>query len=323
MILTITPNPMLDKTIWLSHFEKGQVHRSERIKQVAGGKGLNVSCALVGLNEATVATGFLGGWTGQVIRRLLDEQTIPHHFIETAATTREGFTFVDEASGERTAVFEPGSQLLAREVDALKQFVQEQLPNCRGLALCGSMPCAGFDNLYADLIKMARAANVPVFLDSYLEPLKMGLAAGPQFLKPNREEALNTFGIDMRTSEGAQSLLQLLAHSGAQCIFLTDAQHPVRVRYHKVDYVLTPPEIDCTNPLGGGDVLVAAFLYGWLHEMEDEELLRFAVAAGTVNAMHEMPGYAEIEEINDMMKRVELERGLPLAGDKSKNRITR
>ncbi len=309
MILTLTPNPMLDKTIWLAHFEQGQVHRGERMAQVAGGKGLNVSRALVGLGEATLATGFLGGWTGYIIRGLLDEQHIPHHFIEIAATTREGFTFVDERNGERTAVFEPGPQLRPHEVEALKQFVQEQLPSCRALALCGSMPCSGCDALYADLINMARAANVPAFLDSYLAPLKLGLAAGPQFLKPNREEALITFGLDMRIPKEAHELLHLLTQSGAQCIFLTDAQHLVRVRYNNADYVLTPPVIDCANPLGGGDVLVAAFLYGWLRELKGEELLRFAVAAGTVNAMHNVPGYADIEEIKSMMPQVKLERG--------------
>ncbi len=304
MILAVTPNPMLDKTIWLSRFEKGEVHRAERMEQVAGGKGLNVSRALVGLGECTLATGFLGGWTGKIIRRLLDEHNIPYHFIEVEATTREGFTLVDKTTGERTAVFEPGSHLQTHEIEALKQFVQEQLPNCHALALCGSMPCSGFDHLYADLITMARTARVPVFLDSYLAPLKLGLAAGPQFLKPNREEALNTFGLDMRIPEDARQLLNTLAKSGAQCIFLTDAEHPVRVRYYDADYVVMPPVIDCTNPLGGGDVLVAAFLYGWLREMRNEELLRFAVAAGTVNAMHHMPGYTETREIFTWMKEV-------------------
>lgn len=304
MILTVTPNPMLDKTFELAHFTKGMVHRAERMVQVAGGKGLNAARALVGLGESTLATGFLGGETGAIIRRLLDEQNIPHHFVETAATTREGFTFIDRATTQRTAVFEPGSRLQTEEVETLKQFVQVQLPRCRALALCGSMPCEGFDHLYADLITMAHAANVPVFLDSYLAPLKLGLRARPHFLKPNREEALKTFGLDMREPEGARALLQMLAEHGARAAFLTDAERPVLAHLSGENYLLTPPAINCINPLGGGDVLVAAFLYGWLHEMRREELLRFAVAAGTVNAMHDVPGYAEINEIREVMQAV-------------------
>lgn len=307
MILTVTPNPMLDKTIWLARFAKGEVHRSERTEQVAGGKGLNVSRALVGLHERTLVTGFLGGETGQVIRRLLDEQNIPHHFIDVAATTREGFTFVDQTNGERTAVFEPGSPLQAHEIEALKQFVREQLPRCRALALCGSMPCSGFDQLYADLIAQAHAAHVPVFLDSYLAPLQHGLRARPHFLKPNREEALNTFGLDVRKTEEVRALLRLLAQHGAQGIFITDAEQPVHAWWQGASYRIQPPRLECRNPLGGGDVFVAAFLYGWLHEMEGEKLLRFAVAAGAVNAQHDLPGYANFAEIVALMEQVEIE----------------
>lgn len=308
MILTVTPNPMLDKTLELARFNKGEVHRAERMRQVAGGKGLNAARALAGLGESTLATGFLGGETGRIIRRLLDAQHIPHHFVEIAATTREGFTFIDRATTQRTAVFEPGSRVQTEEVETLKQFVQAQMPRCRALALCGSMPCEGFDHLYADLITMAHAANVPVFLDSYLAPLQLGLKARPHFLKPNREEARQTFGLDMREPEGARALLQMFAQHGAQAALLTDAERPLFVHLEGEHYRITPPAINCRNPLGGGDVLVAAFLYGWGHEMRREELLRFAVAAGTVNAMHDLPGYAEMNEIRAMMKQVEIEK---------------
>ncbi len=308
MILTVTPNPMLDKTIRLPHFETGQVHRAECLDQVAGGKGLNVSRALVGLGERTLATGFLGGWTGQVIRRLLEEQNIPHHFIEIAATTREGFTFIDARNGQRTAVFEPGAALQAHEVEALHHFIQEQLPHCRALALCGSMPCSGFDNLYAEVIAQARAAKVPVFLDSYLAPLQLGLRAGPQFLKPNREEAHRTFGLDLCKPEEARALLRLLAQTEVRGVFLTDAERPALAWLEGETYRVRPPRVVRNNPLGGGDVFVAAFLHGWLRAKRGEELLRFAAAAGSVNARHHLPGYAELGEITALMAEVEIEK---------------
>ena len=310
MILTVTPNPMLDKTIWVSAFAKGAVHRGERLEQVAGGKGLNVARALVGLGEATLATGFLGGWTGNVIRSLLDEQNIPQQFIEIAATTREGFTFVARDHNERTAVFEPGPPLQLHEVEALQQFVHTCLPRCRALALCGSMPSAGFDTLYANLIQQAHAARVPVFLDSYLAPLKLGLQAEPQFLKPNREEALQTFGLDARKPEEAKKLFALLKRTSTRGVFITDAEQPVLAWLHGKSYRITPPRVACRNPLGGGDVFVAAFLWGWLNKTPDEELLRFAVAAGSLNAMHDLPGYANLKEIKALMREVKLE-GLP------------
>ncbi|MGH7490933.1 MAG: 1-phosphofructokinase family hexose kinase [bacterium] len=307
MILTVTPNPMLDKILWLDELRFGATHRAQRMGMIAGGKGINVARALTGLGENTLATGFLGGPTGAAIRALLERENIPHDFIETAAATRTGFTLVEVESGRRTAVFEPGSQLQAGEVEALIRRVEQLLPGCRALALCGSMPCAGFDRLYADLLRLAHVWRIPVFLDSYLAPLKAGLEAQPQFLKPNREEALQTFGLDARAPGGMQKLLHLLSSSGAQCIFVTDAARPLGVMLNGKQYSTVPPKIASPNPLGGGDALVAGFLYAWLHGIRELELLRFAVAAGTVNAMHDTPGYADLEEIKACMERVQIE----------------
>ncbi|MDZ7268613.1 MAG: 1-phosphofructokinase family hexose kinase [candidate division KSB1 bacterium] len=308
MIVTITPNPMLDKMLWLPRLEYGHTHRASRLHEISGGKGLNVSRALLQLGESTLATGFLGGYTGTAIRRLLDAEKIPHAFIEIAATTRTGFTVVETENHRHTAVFEPGHQLQPEEVRALLTFVKQMLPQCRALALCGSMPCAGFDHLYADLIQLARARHVPVFLDSYHAPLRLGLAAGPQFLKPNRDELLATFGLDMREAAQQHQALRLLAASGASHVFITDGERPVHILAEGAYYRAVPPAITCVNPLGSGDALVAAFLHGWLQHLPVEALLRFAVAAGSVNAGHTLPGYANPAEITALAAQVRLER---------------
>lgn len=307
MILTITPNPMLDKMLWLEEFRAGAVHRAQRMEMIAGGKGLNVARALAGLGEKTMASGFLGGHTGAQIRAMLARENIAHAFVETAGATREGFTLIEENTGRRTAVFEPGTQLQNHEVEALVRQVERLLPRCRALALCGSMPCAGFDGLYAGLIHLARSAGVPVFLDSYLQPLKLGLEARPDFLKPNREEALQTFGIDVREPGAMPMLLRLFANAGAQCALVTDAQRPVGILLKGKHYCARPPAIAFRNPLGNGDAMVAGFLYAWLRHWEDLELIRFAVAAGAVNAMHTVPGYANVEEIAALAHKVEIE----------------
>ncbi len=308
MILSVTPNPMLDKTLWLSQLQIGKTHRAHRLEEIAGGKGINVSRALRNLGENTLATGFLGGYTGAPIRQILDAEKIPHAFVEIDATTRIGFTLMESETARHTAVFEPGHQLQAQEVAKLVEQVSALLPQCRALALCGSMPCEGFDHLYADLIGAARQANVPVFLDSYHAPLRRGLAAGPNFLKPNRDEVLNTFGFDVRRPADLQQALTQLMQAGAQYIFITDGERPVHVLADGRQYVAAPPVIDCVNALGSGDTMVAAFLYGWLRNMPEEELIRFALAAGAVNAAHDMPGYANLAEIKALAPRVQLQR---------------
>jgi 1-phosphofructokinase family hexose kinase len=297
MILTVTPNPMLDKTLWVKSFTPGITHRAIRAVTIGSGKGINVSRALLALGEQTLATGFLGGYTGAQVRKLLDDENLPHDFVEVAGLTRVGITVFDDMREDYTAIFEPGPELRQKEVEALVEKVRSQLPRCRSMALCGSMPSAGFDNLYFRLIESAKTANVPVFLDSYKEPLRQGLDAHPDFLKPNRDEVLQTFDIDIREPHGMKEALRELSQAGAQWIFLTDGVRKVGIYAQGRCYLATPPKIDVVNTLGGGDAMLAAFLYGWLRQMATADLIRFAIAAGAVNAENFMPGFADLNRI--------------------------
>lgn len=306
MILTVTPNPMLDKTLYVPKLVPGATHRAQRSITIGSGKGLNVSRALQHLGEETLATGFLGGHSGQQVHELLDSEKLPHDFIAINGSTRIGFTVFDEDSKSYTAVFEPGPELQTAEVECLIEKIASLLPCCRALALCGSMPGASFVDLYFRLICLARQQHVPVFLDSYQEPLRRGLAAQPDFLKPNRDEALQTFGIDSREPGGLKRLLKELAQAGVKWIFLTDGERPVGV-YAAGQYSLVmPPRINFVNGLGSGDAMVGAFLYGWLRKMPTEDLIRFTIAAGAVNAEEFMPGFANLSRIQNMAKGVEI-----------------
>ncbi len=307
MILTVTPNPMLDKTLWVKSFTPGVTHRATRAVTIGSGKGINVARALLALGEQTLATGFLGGYTGAQVRKLLDDENISHDFVEVAGLTRVGITVFDGTREDYTAVFEPGPELRQQEVDGLVKKVRNLLPRCRALTLCGSMPSAGFDDLYFRLIELAKAANVPVFLDSYKEPLRQSLKAHPDFLKPNRDEVLQTFDIDIREPHGMKEALRELSQAGAQWIFLTDGARKVGVYAQGQCYLVTPPKVEVVNTLGGGDAMVAAFLHGWLRKMATEDLIRFAIATGAVNAEDFMPGFADFNRTISMAKNVVIE----------------
>lgn len=307
MILTVTPNPMLDKTLWAPSFRAGVTHRAHRVVTIGSGKGINVSRALLHLGEETLATGFLGGYTGEQVRRHLSSEGMLHDFVPIRNLTRIGFTVFDETTAQHTAVFEPGPELFSEEAEQLVEKVRDLLPRCKALALCGSMPSSGYDDLYFRLAQAAKAANVPVFLDSYDEPLRRGLAAAPNFLKPNRDEAQRTFGIDIRQPQGMASMLRTLLETGAQWIFLTDGERKVGVYGQGNFYLATPPKIPVVNALGSGDAMVAAFLHGWLRNRDGENLIRFTIAAGAVNAQEFMPGFADLKRIEALAKQITIE----------------
>jgi 1-phosphofructokinase family hexose kinase len=307
MILTVTPNPMLDKTLWVPAFAPGNTHRALRLEILAGGKGINVARALRMLKENAVATGFIGGRTGEAILEALKREGLQHDFVAIDSTTREGFTIVDSQTGQHTAVFEPGHQLTEKDVEALFEKVVELLPYCQALALCGSMPCPGFDDLFARLIEAARGHHVPVMLDTYDEPLRLGLQAAPNFLKPNRDEALQTFGIDAREPGGKRALLEKFAESGATHVLLTDGERPAGIFAEGDFFLAHPPKIRVINALGSGDAMVAAFLYGYLHALSTPMLIAFALAAGAVNAREFLPGFADLDQITTIAAQIEVQ----------------
>jgi fructose-1-phosphate kinase PfkB-like protein len=166
------------------------------------------------------------------------------------------------------------------------------------------MPCAGFDDLYFRLIQAAKVMNVPVFLDSYKDPLRHGLKAHPDFLKPNRDEALYTFGIDIREASGMKEMLREMSKTSAQWVFVTDGAGEVGVYAQGEYYLAAPPPINYVNGLGSGDAMAGAFLFGWLRKMPIADLIRFTIAAGAVNAEEFMPGFADLARIQAMSKRV-------------------
>jgi len=307
MILTVTPNPMLDKTLWVSAFTPGNTHRALRLETIVGGKGINAARALRFLKENAVATGFVGGRTGEAILEALKQEGLQHDFVTINSTTREGFTIIDAQTGQRTAVFEPGHLLAQNDIANLTAKVVDYLPYCQALALCGSMPCTGFDDFFAHLIEAARQYGVPVMLDTYGEPLLCGLAASPNFLKPNRDEALEAFGIDAREPHGKRSLLEKFAASGATHVFLTDGERPVAIYADGEFFLARPPEIRLVNPLGSGDAMVAAFIYGYLHGLSTPMLIAFTIAGGTVNAREFLPGFADLDQITTMAAQIEIE----------------
>jgi 1-phosphofructokinase family hexose kinase len=298
---------MLDKTLWVPAFAPGNTHRALRLEILTGGKGINVTRALHFLKENAVASGFVGGRTGDAILEALKHEGLQHDFVRISSTTREGFTIVDSQTGQQTAVFEPGHRLTEQDVEALTRKVAESLPYCQALALCGSMPCPGFDDFYARLIELARQHNVPVMLDTYGEALQCGLKAAPNFLKPNRDEAMQTFGIDAREPGGKREVLEKFAESGATHIILTDGEYPAAAFAEGEFFIVHPPKIRQVNALGSGDATVAAFLYGYLQALSTPMLIAFAIAGGAVNAREFLPGFADLDQITTLATQIEIE----------------
>ncbi|MYQ44073.1 hexose kinase, partial [Streptomyces sp. SID4985] len=195
MILTVTLNTALDITYRVRSLRPHASHRVSDVAERPGGKGVNVARVLAALGHEVTVTGFAGGATGGVLRgRLAGTAGLTDALVEVAGPTRRTIAVVDEHTGDTTQLNEPGPQIAPAEWAAFLRAYDQLLGGASAVALSGSLPPGVPVGAYAGLIRVARSAGVPVLLDTSGEPLRRGVAARPDLVKPNAGELAELTG---------------------------------------------------------------------------------------------------------------------------------
>ncbi|MFI5978032.1 1-phosphofructokinase family hexose kinase [Streptomyces sp. NPDC051452] len=282
MILTVTLNTALDLTYRIRSLRPHTSHRVSEVGERPGGKGVNVARVLAALGHEVTVTGFAGGGTGQAVRdRLAGTPGLTDALVPVAGSTRRTIAVVDELTGDTTQLNEPGPQIAPPEWGAFIDRYEELLPTASAVALCGSLPPGVPVGAYANLVRAARAHGVPVLLDTSGEPLRRGVAARPDLIKPNADELAELTG-SHEPLRATQDALRRGAHAvvaslGAQGLLAFTSEGRWRA---------TPPARVHGNPTGAGDSAVAGLLSGLVEQLPWPDRLTRAVAlsAATVRA---------------------------------------
>jgi 1-phosphofructokinase len=263
MIVTLTPNPSLDRTIAVDQLQVGEVHRASGQQVDPGGKGVNVSRALAANSRDTLAIMPAGGAAAVEFGALLDEAHVPYVFIDLPGAVRSNITLV-ESDGETTKINEAGRESTAADAEAMLDVVVEHAPSASWVVGCGSLPPGLSGDLYVDLIARARAAGAKVAIDSSGAALTAAVAARPDLIKPNQEELEEFVGRELHTlgdvvdaaraliAGGISEVVVSLGEHGAVAISATEEAHASAVVERPLSTV------------GAGDCLLA----GWLGARE-------------------------------------------------------
>ena len=306
MIVTVTLNPMLDKTVAVSGIAIGRITRAESVAMIVGGKGVNVSRQLFHLGTRSLATGFLGGEIGDLLERLLTAEGLTHRFIRVAGMTREGVTY-RHADGTITCVFEPPPRVTDAEADALVAFCARSVHQGDRVVCCGSSPCSEADAVYAEVFRNARKAGAETVLDAYGQVFREALATVPDFIKLNRDECEQVHGIRLGAEKDICGALDRFLSAGVRCAVVTDGPRSVYAATAGERWKISPPAVRAVNPTGSGDSMLAAMLHGMEAGWPIEENLRFGVAAGSVNAGRWELACGSPMEIQSLVPHVHLE----------------
>jgi 1-phosphofructokinase len=276
VILTLTPNPSLDRTIEVEAIQRGEVHRALSSRVDPGGKGVNVSRALAAHHISTIAVLPAGGAEGAQLAELLAPVGVPVITIPLSSPTRSNVTIV-EPDGTTTKINEPGPVLSEHEIATMTERVTTFAGSASWVVLSGSLPRGVAASYFADLTTRIHEQGGRVAVDTSGAPLAEVVQAAPDLIKPNAEELAEISGRQLMTwgdvAEEAQRLRGLgigavLVSLGGDGALLVDADG--------VRQAWTDP-VEVRSTVGAGDSTLTGFLASGA---DGTEALRTAVAFG-------------------------------------------
>jgi 1-phosphofructokinase len=288
MIVTLTPNPSVDRTVSITELQRGEVQRATASRIDPGGKGVNISRALTAHKARTLAVLPAGGPQGHLLADLLAEAGIEVTIVPIGGSIRANLALV-EPDGTTTKINEPGPILSGSEIGALLAGAEAALrEHPSWLVGSGSLPPGVDDDLYAGLVCRARAAGVRVAIDASGPALRHAVAAGPDLIKPNLDEleelvdrSLNTLG-EVRTAT-----VDLVTH-GVATVVVSLGRHGALLVTPSVTAHAVAPVSSPLSTVGAGDALLAGYLYATGSGSTPVDALRTGVAWGA--AAVSLPG---------------------------------
>ena len=286
MILTVTPNPCVDKTLFIDEIRLGGKIRAPRYTCIAGGKGCNVSRAVKAMGAHTSAMVLVGGPTGRHVVDMLEKTDgVPCIPVWVNGVTRTITTVLEEPVHRQTAFFEPGPLTTPEERSRFADLFREAMSGTSLVTFNGSAPDPALDTLYRDLLDIARESDVPVILDAYGPIFEHALQGRPFMVKPNVEELEQLLGRPLETREAQWEAVEELRGRGVSLVVLSLGASGALVASEGAQFHARPPVIEEINPVGSGDALVAGFALGLTQGLDLEATARLGVAMGTANAM--------------------------------------
>ncbi|MEU6863365.1 1-phosphofructokinase [Streptomyces sp. NPDC046876] len=265
MIVTITPNPSLDRTYELGTLVPGEVNRAAHDRLDPGGKGVNVSRALTAAGHRTSAVLPLGGLSGQLLADLLRHQGIDVAAVAISGDTRINVSIAEDG-GSLTKINALGPELSAAESAALLALVRDAQKTGQGtgsdvqwLACCGSLPRGLAPEWYAEVVAQVHSGGARIALDTSGPALLAALSARPDVVKPNREELAEAVGRPVRTVGEALDAAGELRERGAQQVLASLGADGMLLVAEESWYG-TAPVTAVRSDVGAGDASLAGFL---------------------------------------------------------------
>ncbi|MDR1127363.1 MAG: 1-phosphofructokinase family hexose kinase [Treponema sp.] len=314
MIVTVTLNPALDKTAYVDAVRPHALHRLRDVQLDAGGKGVNVSAMIHALGGESIAVGFAGGGAGKELLSLIVQKGLYTDFVHIAAVTRTNLKVVDN-DGVLTEFNEPGPHINSGEWGALEQKLAGLAVKGNTIVLSGSLPAGLGKDTYKKLSAMLRQSGAAVFLDADGDAFKLALENGsdavPDYIKPNRFELLQYFGVadddsilDAKLVELCRSLLE----KGVKLVVLSMGEAGAIFVNRSGVWRAPALTVQVRSTVGAGDSMIGALVYGFASALPDEQCFALSMAASAGACTTEGTNPPDCLLVNKLLEQTRIER---------------
>ena len=300
MIYTITFNPALDYISQVNNFEVGKINRTQTEKILPGGKGLNVSTVLRNLGIESTALGFIAGFTGEELKRDIEQRGIKTDFIKV----EKGLTRINVkiSSKEETALNGNGPEITEENIKELFKKIDD-IKSEDTVILAGNIPKCINNDIYEIICKKLEQNKVRFIVDATKELLMNVLKYKPFLIKPNKEELEETFKEKIETKEDIVEHAKKLQEMGAQNVLISlGGEGAILVTLEKKEYFLNAPKGKVLNTVGAGDSMVAGFIAGYEKSGDYEYAFKMGAATGSASAFS--MNLATAEEVANLLKEI-------------------
>lgn len=311
MIYTVTLNPALDKTVEIPGMALDTVNRITEMRTDPGGKGINVSKVIAKLGGESCAVGILGGGSGKMLEKLLENENFTARFRFVEGQTRTNLKIIDREGHTNTDINEPGLTVTAAELDALLRELLAELRPGDIVVLAGSLPKGAPQDTYRTWSAACKKAGARVFLDADGALLAEGIKAAPHLIKPNDGELSRLAGKKLETLEELTAEGRKLLERGIERVVISlGGRGALYLRKGRTIYA-EGLRVPVGSTVGAGDSVVAALAYAEAQGLSEEEAVRLSTAAGAANVMCSGTQAAEREAVEALLPKVRFTRLRP------------
>lgn len=301
MIITLCPNPSVDKILHLDQFHSGQVNKCTSEQSFPGGKGIHVAMALKELGNDSKIIGFWGGPTGEWIKKECDTLGISSLGPVLKQWTRTCITMLTNSEANNTEILENGPKA---EPDALNQFFEatrSEIADARAVCVSGSWPVNSPENVYETLKSICDLNDKELWVDASGKRLEQALQAEPFGIHINKKEAAGFYGDGLSPVEYTQKLLDtcdvVALTDGANGLFLGHKNSIVHGKCHVRNIIST---------VGAGDCLTAGLIHAWYQKESIENICKTATACGAANCIRPELGMLYKKDVDKFKENVQL-----------------